>query len=156
MPRRNRPARRPVLPDPKFGNRSVSRFINVLMTRGKKSLARRLLYDAFDLIEERVNQNPIEIFEQALRNATPQLEVRPRRVGGATYQVPIEIRGERRFSLATRWLVQAARRRGEKTMVRRLAGEILDAYRHDGQAVRRREESHRMAEANKAFAHYRW
>ncbi|MDE2701541.1 MAG: 30S ribosomal protein S7 [Chloroflexi bacterium] len=156
MPRRNRPARRPVLPDPKFGNRSVSRFINVLMTRGKKSLARRLLYDAFDLIEERVNQNPIEIFEQALRNATPQLEVRPRRVGGATYQVPIEIRGERRFSLATRWLVQAARRRGEKTMVRRLAGEILDAYRHEGQAVRRREESHRMAEANKAFAHYRW
>ena len=126
------------------------------MTRGKKSLARRLLYDAFDLIEERVNQNPIEIFEQALRNATPQLEVRPRRVGGATYQVPIEIRGERRFSLATRWLVQAARRRGEKTMVRRLAGEILDAYRHEGQAVRRREESHRMAEANKAFAHYRW
>ena len=156
MPRRNRPARRPVLPDPKFGNRSVSRFINVLMTRGKKSLARRLLYDAFDLIEERVNQNPIEIFEQALRNATPQLEVRPRRVGGATYQVPIEIRGERRFSLATRWLVLAARRRGEKTMVRRLAGEILDAYRHEGQAVRRREESHRMAEANKAFAHYRW
>lgn len=156
MPRRNRPARRPVLPDPKFGNRSVSRFINVLMTRGKKSLARSLLYDAFDLIEERVNQNPIEIFEQALRNATPQLEVRPRRVGGATYQVPIEIRGERRFSLATRWLVQAARRRGEKTMVRRLAGEILDAYRHEGQAVRRREESHRMAEANKAFAHYRW
>ena len=156
MPRRNRPARRPVLPDPKFGNRSVSRFINVLMTRGKKSLARRLLYDAFDLIEERVNQNPIEIFEQALRNATPQLEVRPRRVGGATYQVPIEIRGERRFSLATRWLVQAARRRGEKTMVRRLAGEILDAYRHEGQAVRRREDSHRMAEANKAFAHYRW
>ncbi|MCY3694962.1 MAG: 30S ribosomal protein S7 [Chloroflexi bacterium] len=156
MPRRNRPARRPVLPDPKFGNRSVSRFINVLMTRGKKSLARRLLYDAFDLIEERINQNPIEIFEQALRNATPQLEVRPRRVGGATYQVPIEIRGERRFSLATRWLVQAARRRGEKTMVRRLAGEILDAYRHEGQAVRRREESHRMAEANKAFAHYRW
>ena len=156
MPRRNRPARRPVLPDPKFGNRSVSRFINVLMTRGKKSLARRLLYDAFDLIEERVNQNPIEIFEQALRNATPQLEVRPRRVGGATYQVPIEIRGERRFSLATRWLVLAARRRGEKTMVRRLAGEILDAYRHEGQAVRRREDSHRMAEANKAFAHYRW
>jgi small subunit ribosomal protein S7 len=156
MPRRNRPARRPVLPDPKFGNRSVSRFINVLMTRGKKSLARRLLYDAFELIEERVNQNPIEVFEQALRNATPQLEVRPRRVGGATYQVPIEIRGERRFSLATRWLVQAARRRGEKTMVRRLAGEILDAYRHEGQAVRRREESHRMAEANKAFAHYRW
>lgn len=156
MPRRNRPTRRPVLPDPKFGNRSVSRFINVLMTRGKKSLARRLLYDAFELIEERVNQNPIEIFEQALRNATPQLEVRPRRVGGATYQVPIEIRGERRFSLATRWLVQAARRRGEKTMVRRLAGEILDAYRHEGQAVRRREESHRMAEANKAFAHYRW
>ncbi len=156
MPRRNRPARRPVLPDPKFGNRSVSRFINVLMTRGKKSLARRLLYDAFDLIEERINQNPIEIFEQALRNATPQLEVRPRRVGGATYQVPIEIRGERRFSLATRWLVQAARRRSEKTMVRRLAGEILDAYRHEGQAVRRREESHRMAEANKAFAHYRW
>ena len=156
MPRRNRPTRRPVLPDPKFGNRSVSRFINVLMTRGKKSLARRLLYDAFDLIEERVNQNPIEIFEQALRNATPQLEVRPRRVGGATYQVPIEIRGERRFSLATRWLVLAARRRGEKTMVRRLAGEILDAYRHEGQAVRRREDSHRMAEANKAFAHYRW
>ncbi len=156
MPRRNRPTRRPVLPDPKFGNRSVSRFINVLMTRGKKSLARRLLYDAFDLIEERINQNPIEIFEQALRNATPQLEVRPRRVGGATYQIPIEIRGERRFSLATRWLVQAARRRGEKTMVRRLAGEILDAYRHEGQAVRRREDSHRMAEANKAFAHYRW
>ncbi len=156
MPRRNRPTRRPVLPDPKFGNRSVSRFINVLMTRGKKSLARRILYDAFDLIEERINQNPIEVFEQALRNATPQLEVKPRRVGGATYQVPVEIRGERRYSLAARWLVRAARRRGEKTMIRRLAGEILDAYRHEGQAVRRREESHRMAEANKAFAHYRW
>ncbi len=156
MPRRNRPARRPIQADPKYGNRSVARFVNVLMTRGKKSLARRLLYDAFDLIEERTNQNAIEVFEQALRNATPQLEVRPRRVGGATYQVPIEIRGERRYSLATRWLVLAARRRGEKTMVRRLAGEILDASRHDGQAVRRREESHRMAEANKAFAHYRW
>lgn len=156
MPRRNRPTRRPVLPDPKFGNRSVSRFINVVMTRGKKSLARRLLYEAFDLIEERINQNPIEVFEQALRNATPQLEVKPRRVGGATYQVPVEIRGERRYSLAARWLVWAARRRGEKTMIRRLAGEILDAYRHEGQAVRRREESHRMAEANKAFAHYRW
>ncbi len=156
MPRRNRPARRPIQADPKYGNRSVARFVNVLMTRGKKSLARRLLYDAFDLIEERSNQNAIEVFEQALRNATPQLEVRPRRVGGATYQVPIEIRGERRYSLATRWLVLAARRRGEKTMVRRLAGEILDASRHDGQAVRRREESHRMAEANKAFAHYRW
>lgn len=156
MPRRNRPPKRPVQPDPKYHNRSVSRFTNMLMQDGKKSLAQRMLYRAFDVVEERTGADPVEVFEAAIRNATPHLEVKPRRVGGATYQVPIEIRGDRRYSLAVRWLVQAARGRAGKTMVERLAGEIVEAANNEGAAVRRKEESHRMADANKAFAHYRW
>ena len=156
MPRRNRPPKRPVQPDPKYHNRSVSRFTNMLMQDGKKSLAQRMLYRAFDAVEERTGADPVEVFEAAIRNATPHLEVKPRRVGGATYQVPIEIRGDRRYSLAVRWLVQAARARAGKTMIERLAGEIVEAANNEGAAVRRKEESHRMADANKAFAHYRW
>ena len=156
MPRPNRPPKRPVQPDPKYHNRSVSRFTNMLMQDGKKSLAQRMLYRAFDAVEERTGADPVEVFEAAIRNATPHLEVKPRRVGGATYQVPIEIRGDRRYSLAVRWLVQAARARVGKTMIERLAGEIVEAANNEGAAVRRKEESHRMADANKAFAHYRW
>ena len=154
--RRRKAEQRAVPPDPQYGNVELARFINRIMLKGKKTVAQRIVYSAMEIVEQQAHRPPLEVFQEALRNATPLLQVKARRVGGATYQVPIEIRGERRFSLATRWLVQAARRRGEKTMVRRLAGEILDAYRHEGQAVRRREESHRMAEANKAFAHYRW
>ncbi len=156
MPRRNRPPKRPVQPDPKYHNRSVSRFTNMLMKNGKKSLAQRMLYRAFDMVEERTGADPVEVFEAAIRNATPHLEVKPRRVGGATYQVPIEIRGDRRYSLAVRWLVQAAQARAGKTMIERLAAEIVEAANSEGAAVRRKEESHRMADANKAFAHYRW
>lgn len=156
MPRRNRPPKRPVQPDPKFHNRSVSRFTNMLMKDGKKSLAQRMLYRAFEMVEERTGADPVEVFEAAIRNATPHLEVKPRRVGGATYQVPIEIRGDRRYSLAVRWLVQAAQSRAGKTMIERLAAEIVEAANSEGAAVRRKEESHRMADANKAFAHYRW
>ncbi len=156
MPRRNRPPKRPVQPDPKYHNRSVSRFTNMLMKDGKKSLAQRMLYRAFEMVEERTGADPVEVFEAAIRNATPHLEVKPRRVGGATYQVPIEIRGDRRYSLAVRWLVQAAQSRAGKTMIERLAAEIVEAANSEGAAVRRKEESHRMADANKAFAHYRW
>ena len=156
MPRRNRPPKRPVQPDPKYHNRSVSRFTNMLMKDGKKSLAQRMLYRAFEMVEERTGADPVEVFEAAIRNATPHLEVKPRRVGGATYQVPIEIRGDRRYSLAVRWLVQAAQSRAGKTMIERLAAEIVEAANSEGAAVRRKEESHRVADANKAFAHYRW
>ena len=156
MPRRNRPPKRPVQPDPKYHNRSVSRFTNMLMKDGKKSLAQRMLYRAFEMVEERTGADPVEVFEAAIRNATPHLEVKPRRVGGATYQVPIEIRGDRRYSLAVRWLVQAAQSRAGKTMIERLAAEIVEAANSEGVAVRRKEESHRVADANKAFAHYRW
>ena len=156
MPRRNRPPKRLVLPDPKYHNRSVSRFTNMLMKDGKKSLAQRMLYRAFEMVEERTGADPVEVFEAAIRNATPHLEVKPRRVGGATYQVPIEIRGDRRYSLAVRWLVQAAQSRAGKTMIERLAAEIVEAANSEGAAVRRKEESHRVADANKAFAHYRW
>ena len=128
----------------------------MLMKGGKKSLAQRMLYSAFEIVEERTGTDPVEVFEAAIRNATPHLETKPRRVGGATYQVPIEIRGERRYSLAVRWLVQAARGRAGKTMIERLAAEIVEAANSEGAAVRRKEESHRMADANKAFAHYRW
>ena len=126
------------------------------MKDGKKSLAQRMLYRAFEMVEERTGADPVEVFEAAIRNATPHLEVKPRRVGGATYQVPIEIRGDRRYSLAVRWLVQAAQSRAGKTMIERLAAEIVEAANSEGVAVRRKEESHRVADANKAFAHYRW
>lgn len=156
MPRRNRPPRRQTVPDPRYGSVLVARFINKLMERGKKSTAERLLYQALDAAEERVKRPGIEVLEQAMRNATPMVEVKPRRVGGSTYQVPMEIRPDRREALAIRWLIGSARARSGKPMAERLAAELLDAANNTGTTVRKREETHRMAEANKAFAHYRW
>lgn len=156
MPRRNRPERRRHAPDPKFNSIPVQQTINKLMQAGKKGTAERIMYEAFAMVEERLRQDPLEAFQQALRNITPQMEVKPRRVGGATYQVPVEIRAERRHSLAVRWLVTAARARRGKAMSQCLAEEILDAFNNSGTAVKRREDTHRMAEANRAFAHYRW
>lgn len=156
MPRRNRPERRHTPADPKFNSLPVQQAINKIMHNGKKGTAERIMYDALARVEERLRQDPLEAFNQALRNITPQMEVKPRRVGGATYQVPIEIRAERRNSLAIRWLVGSARSRRGKAMSDRLAEEILDAFNNTGTAVKRREDTHRMAEANRAFAHYRW
>jgi small subunit ribosomal protein S7 len=156
MSRRGQAPKRPVAPDIRFGSENVARFINKVMTRGKKALAERIVYQALDLCEQRVKRDALEIFETALRNATPQLEVRPRRVGGATYQVPMEIRPERRTSLAMRWLIQSARTRSGKSMVEKLAAELLDTAGGQSATIRRRDETHRMAEANRAFAHYRW
>ncbi|MFQ5679876.1 MAG: 30S ribosomal protein S7 [Gemmatimonadota bacterium] len=156
MPRRQRADKREVPSDPRYGSRDVTKFINVLMLNGKKSLAEKLFYEALRKIEERTGQPALNVFRQAVSNARPYLEVRSRRVGGATYQVPMEVSPRRRDSLARRWLVQYARERTGKTMADRLAGELLDASRGEGGAVRRKEEVHRMAEANKAFAHYRW
>lgn len=156
MPRRARVTRRIVPPDPKYRSRTVSKFVNSLMHDGKKTVAQRVLYDAFNLMEERTRRAPLDTFEQALRNVTPVLEVKPRRVGGSTYQVPVEIRGDRRRALAMRWLIQSARRRAGKSMAEKLAGELLDASQGVGATIRKREETHRMAEANRAFAHYRF
>jgi small subunit ribosomal protein S7 len=156
MPRRARVVRRTVPPDAKYGNVTVSRFVNRLMQDGKKATAERILYQAMTMIESREGRNPVEVFELAMRNATPLLEVKPRRVGGATYQVPVEIRGERRSALAMRWLIDAARKRAGRSMAEKLAGELLDAAHGTGTTIKRREDTHRMAEANKAFAHYRW
>ena len=157
MSRRNVAAKREILPDPKFGNRTLSKFMNIVMQSGKKSVAERIVYGALDQVSEKNKTGePLDIFEKALANIRPMVEVKSRRVGGATYQVPIEVRGERGMALAMRWLVEAARKRGEKTMGLRLAGEILDANDSKGTAVKKREDTHRMAEANKAFAHYRW
>jgi small subunit ribosomal protein S7 len=156
MPRRARVVRRDVPPDARFGSKSLARFINKIMLDGKKSLAERIVYTALHRIESQVHRNPIDVFDQALRNATPMIEVKPRRVGGATYQVPVEIRGERRNSLAMRWLILAARARSGRSMSEKLAGELLDAFNNTGATIKRREDVHRMAEANKAFAHYRW
>ncbi len=156
MPRRNRPERRRIPPDPKYNSVPVQQTINKIMLNGKKGTAERTMYQAMALVEQRLRQEPLDAFMQALRNITPQMEVKPRRVGGATYQVPIEIRAERRNSLAIRWLVGSARSRRGKAMSDRLAEEILDAFNNTGTAVKRREDTHRMAEANRAFAHYRW
>ncbi|GAB7387300.1 30S ribosomal protein S7 [Bacillaceae bacterium] len=156
MPRRGPVPRRDVLPDPIYNSKLVTRLINRIMIDGKKGLAQRILYRAFDIIRERTGQDPMEVFEQALKNVMPVLEVRARRVGGANYQVPVEVRPERRTSLGLRWLVQYARMRNEKTMEERLAAEIIDAANNTGGAVKKREDTHKMAEANKAFAHYRW
>ena len=156
MSRRHRAERREVLPDPKFGNMVVSKFMNSIMYAGKKSVAETIVYGAFDLIEGKTKQNPVGIFEQALDNVMPTIEVRSRRVGGATYQVPVEVRNERRQALGIRWLIVAARERNEKTMTERLSAELLDASNSRGNAVKKREDTHRMAEANRAFAHYRW
>ena len=156
MSRRHRAERRELVPDPKFGNLKVSRFMNSVMRQGKKSVAEGIVYGALQQIEGKVKQNPIAVFEQALDNVMPSIEVRSRRVGGATYQVPVEVRTSRRQALAIRWLLAAARARSEKTMVERLSGELLDASNNRGNAVKKREDTHRMAEANRAFSHYRW
>jgi small subunit ribosomal protein S7 len=156
MSRRHRAERREVLPDPKFGNMVVSKFMNSIMYAGKKSVAETIVYGAFDMIESKTKQNPVGIFEQALDNVMPTIEVRSRRVGGATYQVPVEVRSDRRQALGIRWLITAARDRNEKTMTERLSAELLDASNNRGNAVKKREDTHRMAEANRAFAHYRW
>jgi small subunit ribosomal protein S7 len=156
MSRRHRAERREVLPDPKFGNMVVSKFMNSIMYAGKKSVAEQIVYGAFDMIENKTKQNPVTVFEQALDNVMPTIEVRSRRVGGATYQVPVEVRSDRRQALGIRWLITAARDRNEKTMTERLSAELLDASNNRGNAVKKREDTHRMAEANRAFAHYRW
>ncbi len=156
MARRRAITKRSVLPDPKFKDQMVAKFINMLMVDGKKSVAERVVYGAMDQVVDRTKGEPVETLVKALENVRPMVEVKSRRVGGATYQVPVEVRAERRATLAMRWLVDAARKRGEKSMDRRLAGEILDAIEGRGAAVKRREDVHRMAEANKAFSHYRW
>lgn len=156
MARRRVAAKRTVLPDPKFKDQTVAKFVNMLMLDGKKSVAERVVYGALDQVVERTKGEPVEMLAKALDNIRPMVEVKSRRVGGATYQVPVEVRAERRVTLAMRWLVEAARKRGEKSMDRRLAGEIMDAVESRGSAVKKREDVHRMAEANKAFSHYRW
>lgn len=156
MPRRRVVAKRDVLPDPKFGNKVLTKFINHVMVCGKKSVAERIVYGALEKIRERTNKDPLEVFESALESVAPTVEVKSRRVGGATYQVPVEVRPVRRSALAMRWLVEAARKRGEKSMDLRLAGELADAAENKGGAVKKREDVHRMAEANKAFSHYRF
>ena len=157
MPRRREVPKRKILPDPKFGDRVVAKFTNALMKGGKKNVAERIVYDSFDLIGQRgTGEEPVRIFKKALDNVKPMVEVKSRRVGGATYQVPVEVRAERRAALAMRWLITASRARSERTMCERLAGEILDASQGRGAAAKKREDTHKMAEANKAFAHYRW
>jgi small subunit ribosomal protein S7 len=156
MPRRREVAKRVVLDDPKYGEKLVTKFINSVMVDGKKSTAESIVYGAFDLVVERSSEDPLEVFKKAMNNIRPLLEVKSRRVGGATYQVPVDVRPERKTALAIRWLIIAARARGEKTMVERLAGEFLDAANNRGTSVKKREDTHRMADANKAFAHYRW
>ncbi len=156
MSRRHRAEKRVINPDPKFGDMILSKFMNNLMLDGRKSVAESIVYGAFDKIEEKLRQEPLIVFHQALENVAPAVEVRSRRVGGATYQVPVEVRTERRQALAIRWLIIAARNRNENTMVERLSGELMDAASNRGTAVKKREDTHRMAEANRAFSHYRW
>jgi len=156
MPRRKRAVRRPEVPDARFKSRNVARFIGKLMLDGKRSLAERIIYDAFDTIENRQKRPPLDVFEQALKNVTPTLEVKPRRVGGSTYQVPVDIRRERGNTLAMRWLIRSARTRTGRSMSEKLASELMDAAAGQGATIKKREETHKMAESNKAFAHYRW
>ena len=156
MPRRGQIAKRDVLPDPLYNSKLVTRLINNIMYDGKKGVAQKIVYGAFDIVKEKTGKEPIEVFEQAMENVMPQLEVKARRVGGATYQVPMEVRPERRQTLGLRWITTYSRNRSEKTMRERLAGEILDAVNGVGGAAKKREDTHKMAEANKAFAHYRW
>jgi small subunit ribosomal protein S7 len=156
MPRRRVAAKREILPDPKFGNITLAKFMNHVMVSGKKSVAERIVYGALDIVEQRLKKSPVEVFEEALDNVAPLVEVKSRRVGGATYQVPVEVRPSRRTALAMRWLVDYARARGEKSMAQRLAGELIDAVQSKGGAVKKREDVHRMAEANKAFSHFRF
>src|SRR5215470_11678556 len=156
MSRRHSAEKREILPDPKFGNVVVTKFMNSIMYAGKKSVAETIVYGAFDLIEGKTKSSPITVFEQALDNVMPSIEVRSRRVGGATYQVPVEVRHDRRQALGIRWIIAAARERNEKPMTERLSAELLDASNSKGNAVKKREDVHRMAEANRAFSHYRW
>lgn len=156
MPRKGHVAKRDVLPDPIYNSKLVSRLINNIMQDGKKGTAQTILYNAFDLIAEKTGREPMEVFEEAIENIMPILEVKARRIGGANYQVPVEVRPERRITLGLRWLVQYSRSRGEKTMEQRLANEIIDAANNTGASVKKREDTHKMAEANKAFSHYRW
>ncbi len=156
MPRRREVPKRDILPDPKFKDQTVAKFINTIMSDGKKSVAERIMYGALETIESRGKGDPVEIFNIALEKVSPSVEVKSRRVGGATYQVPMEVRPSRQVALAMRWLVEAARRRGEKTMMLRLAGELIDAAEERGAAVKKREDTHKMAEANKAFSHFRF
>jgi small subunit ribosomal protein S7 len=156
MSRRNRPEQREILADPRFNSGLVARLVNKLMLSGKKSVAEQIVYGMMDTLESRAKKPALEVLEQAVRNATPMIEVRPRRVGGATYQVPMEIREDRRLALALRWLIQNARKRPGKSMVDRLSGEMMDAYQNQGNTIKRKEDTHKMAEANRAFAHYRW
>ena len=156
MPRRNRPPKRAVESDVRYNNVMVARFINSLMKAGKKSTASRIMYDTLDIVEERMKQPPLEVMEEAVRNVSPALEVKPRRVGGSTYQIPVEVSPSRRLSLSMRWLLAAAHSRPGKSMAEKLANELMDAARGTGAAVKKKEDTHRMAEANRAFAHYRW
>lgn len=156
MPRRRVAEKREVLPDPKYNNKVVSKFISILMEDGKKFTAEKICYGAFDIIKEKTDNDPLKVFKAALENIKPVLEVKPRRVGGATYQVPIEIRPARRMALAFRWIRDYSRARNEKTMSERLAAELMDAFNNTGTSIKKKEDTHRMAEANKAFAHYRW
>ena len=156
MPRRGHIARRDVLPDPVYGNKTVTRLINNIMLDGKKGVAQSIVYDAFDIIKEKTGKDPVEVFEEAMNQVMPVLEVKARRVGGANYQVPIEVRADRRETLGLRWITLFARKRSERTMAERLANELLDAINSTGGAFKKKEDTHKMAEANKAFAHYRW
>ena len=156
MSRRHSAEKREVIPDAKFGDVILTKFMNSIMHDGKKSIAEAIVYDAFDIIEQKMRSEPLPVFRQALDNVAPSIEVRSRRVGGATYQVPVEVRAERRQALAIRWIINAARGRNDKTMVDRLSAELMDAANNRGNAVKKREDTHRMAEANRAFSHYRW
>ncbi|PCH80599.1 MAG: 30S ribosomal protein S7 [Hyphomicrobiales bacterium] len=156
MSRRHRAEKRDIIPDPKYGDIVVSKFMNSIMHHGKKSVAENIVYGALDIVRDKSKEDPVVVFRQALDNVMPQIEVRSRRVGGATYQVPVEVRVERRQALAIRWVISSARKRNERTMIDRLSGELLDASNNRGNAVKKREDTHKMAEANRAFSHYRW
>jgi small subunit ribosomal protein S7 len=156
MPRRRVAEKREILPDPKYNSKLLSKFVNILLEDGKKSTAERICYGAFDLIKKKTGSDPLKVFKTAIENVKPLVEVKPRRVGGATYQVPVEVRAHRRSALAFRWIITYSRARSEKTMQERLAGELLDAYNNTGSSIKKKEDTHKMAEANKAFAHYRW
>nr|WP_319513223.1 30S ribosomal protein S7 [uncultured Cohaesibacter sp.] len=156
MSRRHSAEKRVINPDPKFGDIVISKFMNSIMLDGKKSVSESIVYGALDSVEGKLKQDPVEVFHTALENVMPQVEVRSRRVGGATYQVPVDVRSERKQALAIRWIIAAARNRNERTMIDRLSGELLDAFNNRGSAVKKREDTHRMAEANRAFSHYRW
>ena len=156
MPRRREVVKREIAPDPKYGDVLLAKFINYIMRKGKKSVAEKIVYDAIDIIEEKTGQNGLEVVKKAIENVKPVLEVTSRRVGGATYQVPIEVRADRRLALAMRWIITYSKQRPEHTMAEKLASELMLAYRHEGPSIKKREATHRMTEANKAFAHYRW